>query len=313
MRNWIIIALILLVVGLVGAGRTMGNEGFFNFGSVEIDQQQAMDATGVKHIVLSFNSLDVTTVKGSTNEIKASLTGKVSKKFLESTKLNISRKADTITVSVDTKNGFTFGLSILDLELRLELPEQQYESITMDNGSGNINVAELAAQTIKIKNSSGNVQLNKLTANKLTLNVSSGSSQVTNVSANSAELDGYSGNITIEKLTAQKLSVKAGSGNVKMIDVDAELVVKAASGNIRAEQQDIKRPMDLSTGSGNVTINTDEKPASVEFNFTAGSGTFRNQWDKNSNDDHKQNIRFGDGSTPVRVHTGSGNFTIGGR
>ncbi|MBW7458081.1 DUF4097 domain-containing protein, partial [Paenibacillus sepulcri] len=206
MRNWIIIALILLVVGIIGTGATMGRDGFWNFGTVDIAQNQAVDGTGAKNIILSMESMDVTVVKGPTNEIKASLSGKVSEKFVKSTKLKVVRNGDTVTVGVDAKNGFSFGVSIFNAKLKLELPEQQYDSLALDSGSGNTSITDLAAQTLDVEAGSGNVKFNQLTVGKLSLDIGSGNSTITDVTADTAELDMRSGVITVEKLKARELS-----------------------------------------------------------------------------------------------------------
>jgi len=316
MRNWIIVAAILLVIGLIGIGGTWGKDGMFDLGSVDLEQHQTIDGTGAKKIVLSMDSMDVTVVKGTANEIKASLTGKVSKKFIDKTNLKLVRDGDTVKVGVETNDGFTFGVSIFNVKLDLELPAQQYDSFVLDIGSGDTSITDLTAQTLEIDAGSGNLQLDRLASRKVSLEVGSGDTRISDLSADTAELDASSGNITIEKLTAKKLSVDTGSGDIKMYDVDAELVVETASGNIRAEQRAITYPMDMSTGSGDVTINTDEKPDNVQFKFSSGSGSLRNHWDGGSqsgDDDENKKVIFGDGGKLVRVDTGSGNLTIGER
>ncbi|WP_019908622.1 DUF4097 family beta strand repeat-containing protein [Paenibacillus sp. HW567] len=276
MKKWMITAAILLVVGLIGVVATMWNEGGFSFRSVEINQNQAIDAEGVKDVVFSLNGMNITTVKGSTNEIKAALTGKVSKKFVELTKLNIVRENDTVKISVDTK-GSTVGISIFDVQIRVELPEQQYDSVVLNTGSGDLNMAELAANTIRIEADSGKV--------------------------------------TLDRLTAQKLKLKTGSGNINMKDVEAELELEADTAEIEADMADITHPMKITTGSGEVTLYTTERPSSATIKFSHGSGELRNQWDgtKQPAADEEQSIVFGDGSVPVDIKTGSGNLTLGKR
>ncbi|GGD86536.1 DUF4097 family beta strand repeat-containing protein [Paenibacillus nasutitermitis] len=314
MRNWIIVAAILLVIGLIGMGSTMG-KGMFDLGSVEIEQHETIDGTDAKKIALALDSANITVVKGTTNEIKASLTGKVSKKFIDKTHLKLIRDGDEVKVAVETNNGFTFGVSIFNVKLDLELPAQQYDSFVLDIGSGDTSLAGLSVQTVEIDAGSGNIQLEDLASSKVSVEVGSGDTKVSGLSADTAELGASSGNITIEKLTARKLSVDTGSGDVKMYDVEAELEVETASGNVRTEQRAINYPMEISTGSGDVTINTDEKPDNVLVTFSAGSGSLRNEWNvgSQSGDDDDKKIIFGDGGKRVIVDTGSGNLRLGER
>jgi DUF4097 and DUF4098 domain-containing protein YvlB len=215
-------------------------------------------------------------VKGSTNEITATLTGKVSKKFVEPTKLNLVREGDTVKISVDTKS-LSYGISVFDVQIRVELPQQQYNSFVLNTGSGNLKMTDLAANTVRIEAGSGDINL--------------------------------------DRLTSQKLTLKTGSGEVSMSDVEAEIELEAGSAEIAVEMADITHPMKITTGSGGVTLNTIHSPSSATIIFNHGSGELRNHWDVTELPaaDDEQTIVFGDGSVPVDIKTGSGNLKLGSR
>ena len=276
MKKWMITAVILLGIGLIGMVSTMWNKGGFSLGAVELNQEQKIDAEGVRNVVFPLNSINVTAVKGSTNEIKATLTGKVSKKFVEPTKLNLVREGDTVKISVDIKS-LSYGISVFDVQIRVELPQQQYNSFLLNTGSGNLKMTDLAANTVRIEAGSGDINL--------------------------------------DRLTSQKLMLKTGSGEVSMSDVEAEIELEAGSAEIAVEMADITHPMKITTGSGGVTLNTTHSPSSATIIFNHGSGELRNHWDVTELPaaDDEQTIVFGDGSVPVDIKTGSGNLKLGSR
>lgn len=295
MRNWLIIAVVLLVIGLSGIGVIFAKDGSFSLNTVAIEQHQEVDGSEAKKVILTTGSMNVIVSRGMDKTIKASLVGTASKKYEEQTHLKLVRTGDTVTVSIDRKGGFTLGFNIFDVDLNLELPEQQYDSLTIKAGSGNVKLTQLSAGKLVLDNGSGNVG-------------------VADVHTDNAAIYTGSGNLKIDQLQAQKLSVKTGSGNITLSDVNADLTAHAGSGNIRAELGAIRYPMDLSTGSGNVTLNTDAKPESVLIQFSTGSGDFKNKWDETrKGGKHQGSAIFGEGRIRVKVDTGSGNFNLGKR
>lgn len=314
MKKWVITAVILLTIGLIGVGATLWNGKGFDYSSVEINQDQSIDAGGVKDIVLSMDGMDVTMAKSSTNEIKVFLTGKASKKLADATKLNIVREGDAVRIGVDTKAS-TFGISVFELQARVELPAQQYDSLVLNTESGNLNMAEFAAQSVRIKSYSGKIKLDGVTASTVSLELGSGDAEINHVSADTVELNGKYANVTLEKLTAQKLKVKTGSGGISMRDVEAELELEADSAKIEATMADIAHPMKITTGSGDVTLYTAERPSSATIKFSHGSGKLHNEWDKQDqpNADKQETILLGDGGVSVDIKTGSGNLTLAKR
>ncbi|CQR52994.1 DUF4097 family beta strand repeat-containing protein [Paenibacillus riograndensis] len=314
MKKWIITAVVLFVVGLIGVTATMWNEGGFSLGSVEVNQEQAVAADGVKDVVLSLNSINVTMVKGTANEIKASLAGRVSKKMVESTKLNLIREGDTVKIGVDS-NRWTVGFSVFDVQVRVELPQQQYESFVFNSGTGDMNIAGVSARSVRVEADSGTVKLEGMKAGKISLELGSGDIEVNNVAADTLELNGDSTDVFLGKLAAQKVKLKTGGGNIRMKDVEAELELEADTGEVEAEMTDITHPINITTGSGEVILNTAERPSSAAIRFSHGSGELHNQWEGTAQTTAHEgdDIVFGDGSVAVNVKTGSGDLTLGKR
>ena len=162
MRNWIVIGLILLVVGLIGAFGTFGTKGDFSFGTEKVDRQQTISGDGVQNIEIETGSVDVKVVPGTGDEVKASLTGRASKKYLDKLELKLAKEGDTLKVGFKDHLGFRFGFNILNVDLKLEVPQRQYALLKLDSGSGDNAVGEIHADTFVLDAGSGDMDLSEL-------------------------------------------------------------------------------------------------------------------------------------------------------
>ncbi|AZN39413.1 DUF4097 family beta strand repeat-containing protein [Paenibacillus albus] len=315
MRNWVVIALILVVVGLIGAFGT--SRGDFSFGTEKIDQQQWMEGDGVSEIVVKSGSMDVTVIPSSDQKIKAKLSGRASRKYRDKLKLTLERNGDQLNVTLEDKVGFTIGLNFRSVDLTLELPQQMYRKLVVDTGSGDAELKQVQADRIELDMGSGDVSLQELTAQAMIVDIGSGDMHATAITANeSVELKANSGDVTVDGLKSKQLTVRTGSGNIELNDVDAAIKGEAHSGDIDLALDALNRAVDLETGSGDVSIMTSEQPQNAHITYSSGSGDLDNDWDgvkKMTDEDGRDNLVFGSGSIPVHVHTGSGDLDVGAR
>ncbi|SFI74585.1 Putative adhesin [Paenibacillus sp. UNC496MF] len=317
MRNWIVIGLILLVVGLIGTFGTLGASGNYAFGTEKVEREQAVAADGIRAVELKTGSVDVKIVPGEGTEAKASLTGRASKKYLAKLELKLEKDGDTLKVGFQDHAGFQFGFNILSLNLKLELPKRTYERLTMNTGSGDIAVDGVQVDTAELKGGSGDVDISRVQAKAVTVSIGSGNLHFEDVTADDAlTVKAASGDVTVSGAKTKLLSVDVKSGDVDLADADAELKVQTGSGDISAEQRTLSRPMTLRTGSGDVDIMTDEQPADAEIAYSSGSGDLDNDWDGakgSTDDDGAHRLVFGSGSVRAQVRTGSGDLDVGRR
>ncbi|MBW7476034.1 DUF4097 domain-containing protein [Paenibacillus oenotherae] len=313
MRNWIVVALILIVVGLIGISSSFSFDGLFSMGAVEYNKEESVDGAGVKRIQFDVGSMDLEIVPGSSEEIKARISGEASKKYKDKIILKLERDGDTVKVEADTNEGFSIGVNIMDLDLRVEIPARKWEQIVLDMGSGNLDVRDIAANSFKATGGSGDFTVEGIEADEFSTELGSGNVSLNELTAKNVEVIMSSGNTTLDKVKADKVSVDGGSGNVELVDSGTELKANVSSGNISVELDEIKHAMNLDTGSGDVTIATDKEPASARFEFNPGSGELYNKWneqEESSDDEGDQQVTFGAGDIEIQVSTGSGNLTI---
>src|SRR5690606_2982523 len=119
----------------------------------------------------------------------------------------------TLVIEPKLPNGFSIGINIIDITLRVELPEQQWEDIRVNVGSGNIALSDVAAAQLDLAAGSGNIEASRVAAGSLQLRSGSGNQRLEEVKAAGAvELAAGSGNVTVEGFEAGTLGVDAKSG-----------------------------------------------------------------------------------------------------
>ncbi|MCM3749590.1 DUF4097 domain-containing protein [Paenibacillus pasadenensis] len=292
LRNFVLIGIILLVIGVAGAGFMIGNSdraSFLSFGTVKIDKTKSIDAADMSKLKLDTGSMNVELVKLPDSEtIVASLTGRASKKYSNQIDVRLSGRDGTITVEGIQQHGFTFGISIVDVKLRLALPERVYDSIELKLGSGNVD-----AEGIR--------------ANELLIQVGSGSIELSDMEASKTELHSGSGKVEAEDSRLGELTANLNSGDIKLENVQGSLKAETGSGSIKIELQNLASPIEARTSSGSIRIASDTLPDSASVRYSTGSGQFHNNWGGSERDGE---LVIGSGSVPVRLSTGSGNITL---
>lgn len=313
MRNWIVVALILIVIGLIGMTSSFSIEGLLSGGAEQYSKEETLDAADVKEIQFEVGSMDMEIVPSSSDMIRAKISGDASKKFHDNIILKLERDGDRVKIIADTDEGFSIGFSVMNLDLRVEIPARKWEELVLDTGSGNMDVKDITAEAIRVNGGSGDFTVEGIEVDQFIAELGSGEFDLRELKAANVEVKVNSGNTTFKQVTASKIAIEGGSGNVELIDSDAELKASISSGNITVELDEIQHAMNLETGSGNVTIATDKKPESARIKFNHGSGDLYNDWndtDESVDGDDTKNVTFGDGAAVVQVRTGSGNLML---
>ncbi|QJC50536.1 DUF4097 domain-containing protein [Paenibacillus albicereus] len=296
MRNVVLLGLILLLGGLIGAGVTFGQgdrDSLFKFGTEEVSLRKEAPAEGVSRLRAEAGSMDIEIVPGaSRDKIVASITGRASKKFLERIELDLEPDGDELLVKGGEDTGFSFGLNIVNVTMRIELPQRKFEELQADLGSGDLDADGIEVGKLTLKTGSGDIDLSSVQGGTISLRTGSGS------------IDG-------EQVRAEELTAKASSGDISLEDVGGALVLDTGSGSIRAEMDRLEQPVTASSGSGNVTIATQFAPESATVQYSTGSGRFRTDWSAGKgSEDSSATLVYGDGEVRVKLRAGSGNISL---
>ena len=290
-RNILIVALLLILFLALGGHKQLG---FGGFGVDSINIKKSVPASDIRSIEISTKAANASIVKGGSDQISATLEGRASSEYAKKVGLDVEVTDDFLSIEVDQPNFWFSIFSVMDLNLVVELPESQYESVALSLGSGNASVSKISADGIKITSGSGNIKFSELLADE-------------------ASIKTGSGNISGERFEAGELSAKTSSGNITLTDGTAELQAETGSGNIRLELERLGRDTNLKTGSGNVIILLDDEPESLRFDFATGSGNSTIAWPYTSegkSGDSDARGTFGSGETELTVRTGSGNIRL---
>ncbi|MFB9325871.1 DUF4097 family beta strand repeat-containing protein [Paenibacillus aurantiacus] len=295
MRNWVIAGLTLFAAGAIGTVVTFGSEGDFSFGTVKVEKEASVSAAGIERIKLGASAADIDIVPGEGDAFKATLTGRASKKFLDRIEVKLVPSGKELLVDVKASTGFSIGLNILDVDLRLEVPNREWSKLAIEGGSGNVDLSDLKIDELVASIGSGNVHVKNLTSRKMELEAGSGNIHAESSTANVVQMDVSSGNLRLTDVAAGKVNADTGSGNIYV-------TADQLSGDVIAE-----------TSSGNVTIATLAPPESATFLFATGSGDLKNEWEEGQESDAdgaKEQVVFGGGDIRVEVETGSGNLYL---
>lgn len=282
MKRRVWLGIILIAAGIAGIFLAMNhsNISFGNlitFSSSDVNIVKTVDASDIHDIEIIAGSSDISVVRGSSDQIEARLTGTVSSNRVKDIKLDVDTKGDSLKLEADLGSGISIGVMYSDVNLTVELPEKVWDSIAVETGSGNINAEQIDSGTIKLSAGSGNVELVRYSADKLTFDV--------------------------------------GSGNVDLIDGQSALKGETSSGNITVQTEDLTQDTILEAGSGEVMVQVDKEPESLEVDFEGGSGEGSVDWNGMKAvtiDDDGSILKgtFGSGDALLKVRTGSGNFTL---
>lgn len=299
----------------------------------EVNLEKSSEVDNIKDIVIDTDSTDVTLVKGNQSQAVATLKGKATPNIAKKIKLEMLRSGDKLIIEVD-HSGWSFGVNWMNEGLRIELPEAAWNNVTLEIGSGKINIDDLHAEQLVIDSESGNISLKALELRDLKLDggsgnvsvqdartkdleakVSSGNLKMKNVIGESIELKLGSGNLEVEGYTAETLKFESSGGNTKLIDGRAKIDGKSSSGNITLEAENLYFDTTLETSSGRVVVALENDPESLAVEFKAGSGIGKIKKDgftynQESSDRDYIDAVIGSGNIKLKVTTGSGNITL---
>lgn len=129
----------------------------------------------------------------------------------------------------------------------------------------------------------------------------------------SMDISTVSGNIKIDRIKAKKVTFHTASGNVKLYDGEAVIQGKTLSGSIEKKGTYLQQDTNLESMSGFITVETAQKPKSLNVCFESMSGKGEVKWDGityEKKSDHNFIGNFGSGKVKLKVSSMSGDFTL---
>ncbi|MBE4908349.1 DUF4097 family beta strand repeat protein [Bacillus luteolus] len=295
MKKVVLGALVLLIVGLVGSVATASFSDVFSVNTVEVYEEKTVKASSVETITVKLSSTDLQLEPISGDEIIVELSGSVSKKIKDQYELIVVEKGDRLEVSLDKLDVmFYVGVTRVDLDLTVKLPEKIYQSILIEASSADVEMKDLQLGEVRTNVSSGDVTFENITTEELVLETSSGDIKLMNSKADLFNLATSSGDVIIEDLT----------GDIR---------VNTTSGRISLENEEVSGNMDFTATSGDVDVRFKSKPNAISLDFkgSSGEGIVNVEGFSFSEKSEDRVVgQIGKASYELKVRTTSGDFTL---
>lgn len=227
------------------------------------------DCKGLSKVNLDVSTLAVT-VEPSTD---GSMSVEVSTKKFRSVSVDI--ECNSGSVDIKLKNGFfiTFGDPGSAV---IKLPDYVYEKLSIDLGSGNLDVNGISARKNELDIGSGKLEFSQaegFSADELTVDIGSGYVNLKEARANRCSIDMGSGKLEADLgsgFTAENLEVDIGSGSLTLTNAASLYYnIDMGSGTFNVSGLSGSGEIDVSSGSGKASfINAG---GSNSFSVSSGS------------------------------------------
>lgn len=249
----LIVAGALILVGIVLCIIALALNGFkpFKLGSgtlVEASQTVTEEFSG---ITVECSDCDVQLLPSSDGSCR------IDSKIGQRQKLTVSVKGGVLKVKCeDTRKwyelfGFHFGSTVL----KLYLPKEAYEKLTVSTASGDVAVgAPFSFTEASLRTASGELSFTAQAEASLTLETASGDVTVKGLSGEAKiQISTASGDIDISRVTCAGCTVNSASGEVDLEDVilSGRMQIHSVSGDVELERCDAGS-ISIHTTSGDV-------------------------------------------------------------
>jgi lia operon protein LiaG len=277
MKKVVFSMLLLFVIGVVGTLVSVSASGGFSLETYAIRDQVVVSKKDISKIDIDLSSSDLTVNPTTEDEITVELTGKISKKLKKKLQLDVQENGDAIKISLKGEDQikFNIGVLILDTNVAVFLPQKIYDSIKIDNSSGDINIQEFKSKNMIFETSSGD--------------------------------------IIATNLHSEGHRFHSSSGEMKLSNVTGNIEAESSSGDIIIHFENATGNLDAKTSSGDVSVEYRDEPNSLAIDFKASSGDGNVTLDGVHFAERSENeIRgvIGTGDFKVTVETSSGDFSL---
>lgn len=147
---------------------------------------------------------------------------------------------------------FDFG----DAEIMVYLPQEKYESLTVNLSTGDIEISNnFSFENIDINGSTSDINLENIIAGNINLAVTTGDVDVTNVNCKTFIADSSTGDCELENVVAkEELKLTCDTGDIEIDACDAgEIFIKTNTGDVKGSLMS-EKVFACSTSTGNVEV-----------------------------------------------------------
>lgn len=164
MKKYILIILVVSVISLIIGLAITGGRGGFGLGRKDIDTTQSVDMNGINRIKVVSSSADISLSKAVSSEAKVHYSGYVKSDSDTAPQVSVEKKDGELVINsglTKPDEGFT---TYFDFKLEIELPEAEWQKITIESNWGDVSLSSLMAKEVGVETKSGNISLNNIVA-----------------------------------------------------------------------------------------------------------------------------------------------------
>ncbi|MFD2216722.1 MULTISPECIES: DUF4097 family beta strand repeat-containing protein [Metabacillus] len=296
MKKAVMFAFFLIVVGIAGSVVTAATTDVFSPEMKDILQEEEVKGTEIQQIEVGTSSTNIKMVPSKGDSIKVKLTGKVSEKLKDKYKLVVTEEGDKVNIDVKNQDLYFYvGFSFIELNLEIEVPEKEYQSLVVKSSSGDIDISQLKVEEFSTEASSGDITIDQISVSK------------------NSKMEASSGTIHAKNSSASVFNLGASSGDIIIQNIDGHVEAETSSGSIELNNKQVTGNINALASSGDVIVQFDESPKSLTVDFRGSSGDGVIELEGFSYEDKSENIingKIGNGEYELKVRTSSGDFQL---
>lgn len=289
----VIVGALIFGVGFAGTG--------FDISRVSTDlpytQRQYVAGGAVTGLVVEESNADVTVVRSADGQTRVTCSEN-EKRFYD-----ISESVDgTLTVKHETDLAWTdyaFNVSFVGRELTIEVPEHLTGSVSVKNGNGAIEIADVSADgALNCETSNGRIHLtNAAAGGKAFCKSSNGAVEMSGVRVGGAlDARSDSGAIDLQNVAADAVFTDTSNGETRLANVSSKNDVRVQSANGGIELDRVAFEKDIDCVSHNGGIHGSIVGTLGDFSFDCGTS--------NGNCNLPENIAGGPKQVRIKSYNG---------
>ena len=218
--------------------------------------------------------------------------------------VKVAQEGDTLRIYVEPNNAFQmFDFDNTQNRVNVFVPADLFDSVEINNGSGDVEVLNVLADYMDAKAGSGSVYIDGATSRVGNVKSGSGGIGIVNTTfTEESELHTGSGGISCEEFTGNKVEAESGSGSIFFLNSTVgKTKAKSGSGGVLMTDQTLTDDIECTSGSGDIEITVCGDQADYVLDVTLGSGdpNFEGIGGKKNADPHTIKIKSGSGDASV--------------
>ena len=295
MKNLKYIALSAFIVFFVGAmGVLFFSPVSFSTAASQVFDEQTFDGEKVKNIDIETSVNDVELLKGSGNDIKVSMEGKISQHLKGNFTLEADVSGNTLKAKIEAKKQQWFvGFNVIDVNLIVTVPAHLYDEIKIKTATGDVYSEEFEAAKFGIDTSTGDIELKGMKGQTL-------------------EIETSTGDLFLHDIIAE-MDLQTSTGDIHVDESEGRLSLKSQTGDAFIKLVSIKDDIKMETSTGDIEVAVDHVPGSLEIDLSASTGdtnTNISGMDYATKAEHEIEGKKGSGGPEVHIRSSTGDITL---